>query len=105
MQRPDFVSSEDLARWADNLDNDPNVPKVVSSAPLMREVLYAGLWLAEKLKEENCNELLITRIQYTMGALSFGNNPWQVAQDMLTAYNNNDLTFEIDYNEDDSEGL
>lgn len=100
MQRPDFVSEEDIARWANILDNDTNVPKVIASPILFREVLYAGLWLAEQLTKEGCHNELIVRIQYTMGGLSFGRDTWQVAQEMLEAYTNNDLEFEIDYSED-----
>lgn len=100
MIRPEFVSDEDIVRWSDILDNDPNIPRVIASPALFREVLYAGLWLAEQLKKEGCNDELIVRIQYTMGGLSFGRDTWQVAQEMLTAYKNNDLEFEIDYNAD-----
>lgn len=100
MIRPDFVTEEDITRWSDTLDNDTSIPKVISSPALFREVLYAGLWLAEQLRKEGCHDELIVRIQYTMGGLSFGRDTWQVAQEMLTAYQNNELEFEIDYNED-----
>jgi hypothetical protein len=100
MQRPLFITQLDIDRWSHNLDNDREIPKIISAPPVLREILYASLWLAEQLQQEGCSQELIVRIQYTMGALSFGHDPWQVAQEMLTAYQNNDLQFEIDYSED-----
>jgi hypothetical protein len=102
MMRPEFVTDEDIARWSENLDNDLRIPIGVVALPLLREVMYAGLWLGEQLQLLACNELLIVRIQYTAGQLSFGRDPWEVVQELLTAYKNNDLEFEIDYNEDRS---
>lgn len=97
MTRPDFVTNEDITRWADNIDHDVNIPKVLSNQPLMREVMYSGLWLSERLKQLECNDELIPRIQYLAGSLAFGNDPWIVVQEVLEAYKNNDLEFEIDY--------
>lgn len=98
--RPEFVTDEDIARWSENIDNDLNFPIGVVALPLLREAMYAGLWLGEQLQQLGCNDLLIVRIQYTAGQLSFGRDPWEVHQELLTAYKNNDLEFEIDYNED-----
>jgi hypothetical protein len=97
MSRPEFVSNEDIIRWADNIDNDVNIPKILANEPLMREVMYSGLWLAEQLKQLQCNDALIPRIQYLAGSLSFGHDPWVVVQEVLQAYNNNDLEYEMDY--------
>lgn len=100
MTRPEFVTDEDIQRWSELVDNDKNLPPGFAEYAVLREVLYASFWLAENLQQDGCAPELITRIQYTMGALSFGKDPWVVAQDMLTAYRNNDMEFEIDYNED-----
>lgn len=102
MKRPDFITQEDIVRWDDNLQNDMSLPtaiKLAQQLPLFKEVMYTGLWLAEELTKLKCNEILITRICYTTGRLSFGQDPWEVAQDMLTAYQKNELEFEIDYND------
>jgi hypothetical protein len=99
MKRPDFITQQDIARWDDNIDNDPNILDFWRKDPQLRETIYAGLWLAERLKLAGCSDLLITRIQYTTGQLSFGHNPWDMAQDMLYSYLHNLLEFEIDYNE------
>lgn len=100
MQRPEFVTSEDVQRWSDYVDNDKNLPPGFATYAPLREVLYASFWLAENLQQLGCSPELVTRIQYTMGALAFGKDPWVVAQEMLEAYKNNDMEFEIDYNED-----
>lgn len=47
MSRPKFISNEDLDRWSDIIDNDLTLPKHVAKEALIREVCYAGLWLAE----------------------------------------------------------
>jgi hypothetical protein len=100
MSRPNFVTEQDIARWGANIDQDPMIPSEFAGISIMREVLYAGLWLAEQLDQLGCHPLLITRVQYTAGQLSYGRDPWEVAQEVLKAYKENDLVFEIDYNED-----
>jgi hypothetical protein len=100
MKRPEFVSNEDVARWSEAINSDPNTPTLYAEQPLMRELMYAGCWLGEQLKQEGCNDVLIVRIQYTVGQLFFGHDPWEVAQEMFMAYKNNQLEFEFDYNED-----
>ena len=102
MKRPEFVSNEDITRWSDHLDNDTQMPKGLDSLPLFQEVLYAGMWLGEQLQQLGCSDLLMTRITYTAGQLSFGRDPWEVVQEVLKAYKDNELEFEIDYNEDGS---
>lgn len=100
MSRPDFVTQEDITRWDTNIKQDTGLVSQLATVPLVKEVIYAGLWLAEQLKELGCNPLLITRVQYTAGQLCYGRDPWEVVQELLTAYKNNDLVFEIDYNQD-----
>lgn len=100
MNRPEFVTDEDIQRWSDIVDNDKTLPKHFADFAILREVLYASFWLAENLQKDGCPAEIITRIQYTMGSLSFGKDPWVVAQEMLAAYKNNEMEFEIDYNED-----
>lgn len=105
MSRPDFVTNEDIARWSDNIDNDPHathILKLFSNSPILREVMYAGLWMAEELDKLGCHRILITRLQFSTGRLCFGQpDPWQVHQEVLEAYKNNDIEFEMDYSEDD----
>lgn len=95
--RPDFITSEDIARWSINFQTDPNM-KPYLDQPIILEVCYAGRWLSEELEKLGCSELNIVRIQYTTGQLCFGQkDPWKVHQEMLDAYKNNELEFEIDY--------
>jgi hypothetical protein len=101
MPRPDFITQEDLTRWSENISSDTNTFYYVKIMPSLLEVLFAGLWLAENLQQLKCNPLLISRIQYTAGQLAFGKDPWEVHQEMLRAYQNNELEFEIDYDDED----
>jgi hypothetical protein len=100
MSRPEFITAEDIQRWSEIVDKDVGIPETFKGFDLLREVLYASFWMAENLKKEGCPDEIIVRIQYTMGQLSFGHDPWQIAQEMLEAYKNNEMEFEFDYNED-----
>jgi hypothetical protein len=102
MPRPEFVTNEDIARWSLNIDNDPRVPKFMADMPLIREMMYAGLWMAEELDKLGCSHELIVRLQFSTGALCYGKpDPWEVHQEVLEAYKNNDIEFEMDYSEDE----
>jgi len=96
MSRPNFVSEEDILRWSNNIDNDPNFPKSLAQSPTIREVCYAGLWLAEQLDRLSCPSSIIVRIQEAAGRLSFGRDPWEVSSQILEEYENNQLVFEQD---------
>lgn len=100
MKRPDFITDEDIKRWSEVINLEPAHVREFASFEAGREVLYASFWLAEHLQEEGCPPEIITRIQYTMGSLSFGHDPWEIAQEMLEAFKNNEMEFEFDYNED-----
>lgn len=99
MPRPDFVTNEDLSRWDTEIDNDPNLPKSLADNPIIREVCYAGEWLVEELRKLGCPDEFIARIRYTAGQLSYGREIWEVHRNMLEAYKNNQLEYEVDYNE------
>jgi hypothetical protein len=96
MPRPDFVTEEDLLRWNNNIDNDPHFPQSLAQIPLIREVCYAGLWLCEQLNTLECPDFVIIRMQDAAGRLSFGRDPWEVSQELITKYLNNELVFEED---------
>ena len=99
MNRPEFITNEDIARWSDNIDRDPYFSPALLCSPLIREVCFAGLWLTEKLEKLNCPPTIITRIQWTAGKLSFGKDIWEVHQEILEKYKNNELVFEEDPSE------
>lgn len=94
MPRPNFIKEEDIKRWSDSIDNDPNIPKDISNFTVIKEVCIAGLWMSEELQKLNCPESLIVRIQYTAGKISFGKDPWDVHQQILNNFINNKLDFE-----------
>ena len=96
MPRPDFITEEDILRWNNNIDSDPNFPQSLAQVPLIREVCYAGLWLCEQLSNLECPDFVIVRIQDAAGRLSFGRDPWAVSQELITKYQNNELVFEED---------
>lgn len=93
--RPDFISNEDIVRWDNNnIDNDPRMPAGIAKIATIREVCYAGLWLAESLDKLNCPRERITQIQFTAGRYCFGRDPWEATQEILEAYKNSEIEFE-----------
>lgn len=86
MNRPDFVTNADLARWNACMDNDPNLPKIVRTIPILQEVCYAGLWFAEALSDLNVPDEQITQFQFTAGRYAFGRDPWIAHQELLEKY-------------------
>ncbi len=100
MPRPNTITNEDLDRWSEIIDNDPLVPVSMSQNPIIREVCYAGQWLADKLTELNCPDHLIGRMMYTAGRLCFGRkDPWEVHLDMLNRFVDGTLEFEMEPDE------
>ena len=96
MPRPNFVTEEDISRWGANIDNDPGMPKALAAIPLIREVCYAGLWLCDELEKLECPDFLVIRIQDAAGRLSYGRDPWEVSEELLQRYKNDQLIFEED---------
>jgi hypothetical protein len=98
--RPDYVKDEDIARWSKNIDTDPQMPKLVLESPTLREVCYAGLYLAEELDKLSCPSEKITQIQFTAGRMCFGRNPWIVSDYLIKEYKAGNLRFEEESNLD-----
>lgn len=97
MSRPTFVTNEDLSRWSEIIDNDPLIPSSMAQNPIIREVCYAGQWLADRLTELQCPDHLIGRMMYTAGQLCFGRpDPWEVHQEILTQFVDGTLEFEME---------
>lgn len=97
MPRPNSVTNEDLSRWSEKIDSDPLLTPSIAQNPIIREVCYAGQWLADKLTELNCPDHLIGRIMYTAGQLCFGRkDPWEIHQDILVRFIDGDLEYEMD---------
>jgi hypothetical protein len=99
MPRPEIVTNEDIARWSEEIDNDKNLSPTLAQNPIIREVCYAGLWLAEELEKLQCPEEIMTRIRFTAGSLSYGRDIWEIHQMILDKFISNELEFE----DDDSE--
>lgn len=99
MPRPERVTNEDISRWDEIIEKDEILPSEVKQNPVIREVCYAGQWLSEELEKVGCPEEFVVRITYTAGQLCFGRDIWEVHQDMLKAFINNELEYEPDYNE------
>lgn len=100
MPRPNSITNEDLLRWDEKIDNDPLMSPSMAQNPIIREVCYAGQWLADKLTELNCPDHLIGRMMYTAGQICFGRkDPWEVHLDILSRFIDGDLEFEMDPDE------
>ena len=94
MSRPSSITPEQIKLWDENINGDANLPSIFKGAESpLKEIIYAGLWLAESLIELECKEELIVQFQYTHGQLSFGKEPWGVAEMLLTSYIDN--TYEM----------
>lgn len=93
MKRPDFVTNEQITRWGEALDKDSLVPDFFKKAELLREIMFAGFWLMEELVKLKCESHVIVQVQFTHGAMSYGNDTWQIADDLLTAYKKGELVF------------
>lgn len=94
MKRPEFITAEDIQKWADNIDNDPRMkqfPSWTLKSESFREMCYAGLWLAETLDSLGVDVELIRRIQFTAGRMCFGRDPWDVSRFILKAYEDGEL--------------
>lgn len=98
MIRPDFISDEDIARWSEELYNDPKIPNELIDEPILKEVCLAGMWLSEKLDELGCPNEMITRIQFGAGKHSYGRDIWMVHKQFLDDYCNGITTIDIDRN-------
>jgi len=94
MPRPSFVTDEDIKRWSKELDESPHLDKTMIKSAVIREVCFAGLWLAEQLEKLGCPDSLIIRIQYSAGKVSFGKDVWEIHQQFLDGYTKNELDFE-----------
>lgn len=94
--KPEFVSDEEIAELDRRIDEEiANTILDMNSFrqnPAAQEVLRAGLWLTIELEKLGCNETLAVQFQYTFGQKSFGQEPWDVAQEMLNSYMNNTFT-------------
>src|SRR5271157_3172201 len=97
MPRPEYITFEDTSRWDEKIDNDPLMPEAAKGSPIVREVCYAGQWMAEKLTEIECPDHLIGRMMWTAGELCFGRkDPWSIHQEVLNSYVDGTIAFEID---------
>jgi hypothetical protein len=99
MERPNFITQEDINRWTQNLENDKKISKHVLNNDYIKEVCFAGMFMVEELQKLKCSDDMIVRMQYTAGKLSFGRNPWDVSQIILQKFKDNDLTFEESYDD------
>lgn len=94
MSRPNFISNEDIIRWSRSIDLDHSLSAELRKSSIIIEVCFAGLWLTEELFKLNCPDIIVARIQWTAGKLSYGRDPWAIHQQILEEYNNNTLVFE-----------
>lgn len=93
MPKPNTVTDEQVAQWSKTLDDDLSTPLNYKLNPVIREVMIVGYWLAEELLKLSCPQEKILRIQYTVGAASFGRDAWDTAQNYIDKYKSGNLTF------------
>jgi len=65
--------------------------------PIVREICYAGQWLADKLTELDCPDHLIGRMMYTAAQICFGRkDPWEIHLEILNRFIDGTLEFEME---------
>lgn len=97
MPRPEYINNEDLSRWDETIDEDPNMSPAMKDSPHIREACRAGQWMAEKLTELDCPDHLIGRMMWTAGTLCYGRkDPWAIHQEVLNSYVDGTIVFEVD---------
>jgi hypothetical protein len=95
MPRPIF-DPQRIAHWDTIIDEDPMIADTFKTSTVLRDVLYAGLYLSEELLALGCEPHLAVQIQFTHGYASFGNDPWEKAEELLRAFRNDELEFALD---------
>ena len=96
MPKPDNITNDMIEKWTETLKEDEMIISILE-IPGAKETLLAGIWFSEQLNKRNCPQNCILQLQYTGGKLSYGHNdPWEVHQKLLDAYDNNQLVFETD---------
>ena len=97
MPRPEYITYEDTSRWDEKINNDPNMSPAIRDNAIIREICYAGQWMAEKLTELDCPDHLIGQMMWTAGRLCFGRkDPWAIHQEVLNSYLDGTIVFEMD---------
>ena len=91
--RPTFITNEQIIRWGEALEKDELTPSFFKEADLLREIMFAGFWLLEELVLLGCEQHIIGQLQFTHGAMSYGNDTWKIADELLAAYKKGELTF------------
>ena len=100
MPRPLELSFEKIEEYDRRIDNDPYMDQSLAQNPIIREICRAGQYMCDKLVELNCPDIMIARMLYTGGQLSFGrSDPWAIHQDLLDQYINGTLEFAVDPND------
>lgn len=72
---------QDLSRWDSMFEQYKDIP-----IPL-RELVFSGYYLGEQLKKFGHSDDEIDEIIYRHGYESFGNDPWEKAEELLSEYN------------------
>ena len=95
-----FLTDQQYQEYLTIIEQDQTTTDLIKTTPQLKEVVLAGVWLSDELKKLNCHPSLLFRIHYTAGQLSYGKDPWQVHQDILEKYKNNQLQWdpEVDLN-------
>lgn len=84
--RPSFIKQTDITRWQHELESDSTLPPVALHSSIIKEVCFAGLWLVEKLIDLDCPDDVNVELQTKAAKLSYGKNPWEVHQKVLSDY-------------------
>jgi len=89
-----YVTFEQVNAYDVSIDNDPYIDQIIKNNKIIREVCRAGIYLYESLLDLDCPPLIILKIQWLAGKLSYNKDPWEVHFSMIENYKNNSLILE-----------
>jgi hypothetical protein len=90
MNRPERITEEDLKRWDSIVEQDSFSSSMMIMFSKLKEMMRAGLWLAEMLDKLGAEEQEIKNIQFSFGQkslyISSDDILWKLAQETIENY-------------------
>jgi hypothetical protein len=83
----EYISNEQIKYYDSIIKQDKEISQNIKETPLILEVIRAGMFLYDRLKEVNCNPSKIEELQYQAGFLCFGRpNVWEIHETIYENY-------------------
>ena len=86
-----YASIEQIKRYDEEINNDPQIPPEYKKIKNLREVCRAGLWLSDELTKNYCPENIVHNILYIAAKKCHGQDIWETHAEILSKYNDSSL--------------